>query len=423
MTDYLAGHTQLGLKSNIITDFNSKLSLDAGVHVQMYNTWEEERITDLLGADYWYEDYDKQSLMGLSGRNPIKHIGDKVRTENGRNQFYATLYALITYTAGHTKPTILTLGASASGTTIRRWDLYNYTADNRFSNWATKAGASLKFGALHKLNRHASIYANAAAYSRAPYSNVFFSSRNNSISKDIVNEKNILAEGGFRILGNRFSLEATAYSAFWKDKSLMSAAYKTVDEDPTKYMIKGLNALHYGVEADASYTILRSIKAGAFLSIGQWKWMNDVIATIYDPYSMKPVQEITVYAKGLHVGDAPQTQIGATIDAKIFKGLSAHLEWNYNDRFWSDFNPASRTSADDRQDSFRLPSYNLLNIGLAWAFNIKHLSGSLFLNATNITDTSYIERSKDGPSHDINSLTGYWGNGRSFNFGIRLHIR
>ena len=46
----------------------------------------------------------------------------------------------------------------------------------------------------------------------------------------------------------------------------------------------------------------------------------------------------------------------------------------------------------------------------------------LFLNVDNITDSFYVERSKDGSGHDVATLTGYWGNGRSVNFGLRLSL-
>ncbi|MGN0195229.1 MAG: hypothetical protein ACI4AE_02095 [Candidatus Cryptobacteroides sp.] len=35
-------------------------------------------------------------------------------------------------------------------------------------------------------------------------------------------------------------------------------------------------------------------------------------------------------------------------------------------------------------------------------------------------DCSYIERGKDGSSHDLSTFTGFWGFGRNLNFGLRL---
>ena len=76
--------------------------------------------------------------------------------------------------------------------------------------------------------------------------------------------------------------------------------------------MSGLDAFHYGGELEAFYKFGRFLHLDLFASLGEWKWKNDVSATIYDQYSGQPLQTINVYADGLHVGDAPQTQVGAS---------------------------------------------------------------------------------------------------------------
>lgn len=420
MSDYQAGHTQTGLRSNAVIELGKDFSLDAGLHYQFYGTWEREIITDLLGAEYWYEDYEKSSLAGIAGRDPIKTVGDYVRTQNGRNQHYGTLYAIASYDSDKLSAT---LGASLSGTMLRKWDRYNYVGEDAYSRWAGRPGGSVKGGVLYKPARGTALFANGAVYTRAPYANVFFSSGSNEVAKDIVNEKNYLAEIGIRQSGASYSIEATGYLAYWQDKTLMSASYKTVDVDPFKYMVRGLDALHYGFEIEAGYSPIRAIRLDAFASIGNWKWKNDVCATLYDPYTMQAAGEINVYADGLHVGDAPQTQIGASVKAHFLKYLTAMVEWNFNDRLWADFDPVGRTNPDDRSDSYRIPSYHILNASLNCDLSFRKVSCSLFVRGSNLTNALYIERSKDGKGHDRDSFTGYWGNGRSVTFGVRLGIR
>lgn len=422
MTDYLAGHTQFGLKTNMIADLSDRIQIDAGLHFQSYDTWEKERITDLLGAEYWYEDYEHNSLAGLNGRNPIKKVGDYVRTHNGREQRYVTLYSLGTIKAGAKKSNIITIGASLSGTILRRWDAYNYSSDEMWSGWTGRAGGSVKGGMLKNFSPSNSLYANAAVYSRAPYASVFFSSGNNSVSRDISNEKNYLGEIGYRRTGSRFTAEATAYAALWKDKSLTSPSYKSLDEEPFKFMLQGLDALHVGMELNATYRISRMLKAEAYASLGEWKWLKDVDATIYDPQTMRPIDEIHVFSKGLHIGDAPQTQVGASINSSFSKGFSAGISWSHNDRIWADFEPATRTDPEFRSDSYRLPGYSLIDATASWHHEYGRIGMTVFLNINNIADASYIERGKDGTGHDKATVTGYWGNGRNFNFGVRMNL-
>lgn len=423
MSDYLAGHVQAGLRSCVLFRIGKSLSFDAGLHYQLYRTWEKEMITNLLGADYWYEDYEGKSLAGMMGRNPVKKVGDLIRTDNGRHQHYGTVYAFGTFDPAGAGKTVVTLGVSAGGTVLRRWDLYNYVPEEKYSPWVSKASASVKAGVLQKLSRSSRIYANAAAYSRAPYANVFFSDGDNTVSRDVANEKNYLAELGYTLATGHLTLEATAYLAYWQDKSLLSNPYRSLDEDPSRYMIKGLDALHYGAELNASYRIASVARISAFASVGQWKWKNDVDAVIYDPYTMQPATTVRVYADGLHVGDAPQTQVGADVEVNVVKGLAVTMDWTYNDRFWADFDPATRMDPDDRRDSYRIPAYHLLNMGISYSGTIRRFSFMLFVNARNLTDALYIERSRDGASHDRDTFTGYWGNRRNFNFGLRISFR
>ena len=422
MTDYLADHIQAGLKSNIVKEFGDRADFDAGIHWQIYDTWEKERITDLLGADYWYEDYESKSLAGMNGRNPIKGVGDYVRTHNGRIQNYFTAYALAHYKAGNEKQLIFTLGASVSATCLRRWDLYNYTESEKWSDMASRTGGSVKGGVLYRLGRYSKFYANAAFYSRVPYASVFFSNGNNEISRDISNERNTLGEIGYRLACNTFGAEITGYAALWKNKALLSSPYSTIEEDPVKYMVKGLDAFHYGLEADLWWSHERFLRLDAFASVGDWRWKNDVTATIYDPTTLQPMGNVNVYADGLHVGDAPQTQIGASVRLSLTPGLDIRAEWSWNDRYWADFDPVSRTDPEDRADSYRIPSYHLFNVGVKWTGSIRKMGIVLFLNANNIADARYIERSKDGAGHDRATFTGYWAEGRNLNFGIRLML-
>ena len=432
VSDYQAGHTQAGLKSDLHLKFSERWKLETGFHWQMHNTWERERITDLLGADYWYEDYETNSLAGQAGRSSIKHVGDYIRTYNGRNQHYFTLYALATCVAGTGRNIILTLGTSLNGTVMQRWDKYNYVTSGIDGDWAGKCGGSVKGGALFKPVKGLGIYVNGAAYSRAPYSNVFFSNGNNVVSRHIVNEKNFMSEVGARYSGSFWGAEATFYTAYWKDKNLMSAPYQSLEAEPVKYMVNGLDAFHYGGELEAFVGWGRFFRMDFYASLGEWKWKNDVSATVYDPISMQPVDKVSVYADGLHVGDAPQTQVGAAVEfhplafGKAFwttlANLAVRFDWNFNDRLWADFDPITRTNPDDRSDSYRIPSYHLMNMNITWTQQIVKVKLKVFFNLNNIGNVSYVERSRDGALHDKSTFTGYWGNGRNMNFGVRLEF-
>ena len=429
LSDYIAGHTQVGLKSAFDLELSDRFTLGGGLHYQGYFTWEKEQIKDLLGGEYWYEDYASNSLAGQAGRNSIKKVGDYIRTRNGKDTHFGTIYGSLAYKSAKWN---VEMGASLNGSATQRWDSYNYTEDI-FSDWAKGLGGAVKAGALYRVNAGnanasaaTSLYLNGAYYSRVPYSSVFFASGNNQISADVKNEQNYLGEFGIRTVGTRGGIEATVYASYWKNKSIMSNPYKYQEEDAYKFMIRGLDAFHYGVEVDAYYNFANWLKAEAYASIGSWEWKNDVSAIIYDNYSGQKVQEIHVYSDGLPVGDAPQTQVGASVSVKPCTGLTMQLGWSYNARYWADFEPNTRTDANDRTEPYRLPDYSLVNVGVSYQKNFKAgdktLGTVLFFNLNNLFDEWYIERGKDGKDHTLGTFTGYWGQGRNCAFGVKFNL-
>ena len=421
LSQYMAGHTQAGAVISGTYRFDDRWKLDAGAHYQYYSTWEYEKITDLLGGEYWYEDYERNSLAGLAGRNPVKYNGDCVRTDNGKITHHGTVYAMGSWSSPRWD---VRLGASAFAAATRRWDKYNYTGNDILSDVAAGAGFSTKGGVLYRPAKGHSLYLNGGIYSRLPYPGTYFASGNNTISRNVKNEKNLLAELGYRFVYGRGSVEVTGYYAYWKNKTLMSDPYQQIDDvENVRYMITGLDALHYGVEIEAQHRFTRWMKLQAFASVGHWTWQNDVSANIYDDYSGAAVGTINVYSSGLPVGDAPQTQAGAVLEFDFLKNFRFTADWQFNDRMYADFDPEGRTDPQDRSPSYRIPSYHLVNASLSWSGHIgKRLGFTVFVNGYNLLDTLYIERGQDGDGHDLASFRGFWGFGRNFNFGLRFSV-
>ncbi len=90
---------------------------------------------------------------------------------------------------------------------------------------------------------------------------------------------------------------------------------------------------------------------------------NDVSANIYDNYSGLVIDTVSVYSDGLPVGDSPQTQLFASAQITITKGVQINADWRYNSRLYADFDPTDRENPSDRMASFRLPDYSLVILG------------------------------------------------------------
>ncbi|MDR0540724.1 MAG: TonB-dependent receptor plug domain-containing protein [Dysgonamonadaceae bacterium] len=412
-SDYLAGHTWSGLKSSLDFIFNETWKLSSGLHYQHFYSWQSERITDLLGGDFWYEDYGSQSLAGIAGRNPEKTVGDYIRLHNGDRDHHLSLYSQADYTSGRIHAFA---GVLLTGTLYRHWDKYNYV-DNYYSERVGAWGGNLKAGASVRIANRQQIYLNGGFYSRTPYSNVYFASGTNEITKNVRNESNYILEGGYKLATSEMKFTVSAYYNYWKNKSLTSDPYKQEDRRP--YLITGLDARHTGIESDYEQKITGWLSLTVFASIGYWQWKNDVHATIYDSYTYLPVETIRVFTDGLMVGDAPQTQGGATADIGLFDRLSLRIENRYGGRMYANFEPSRRTDPNDCRQPYRIPSSFVSDLHIQFPFEMQGIVTDLFFMCNNVFNARYIERGDDGVTHDLTSFRGFWSTGRTVQVGLR----
>ncbi|MDR2065240.1 MAG: TonB-dependent receptor plug domain-containing protein [Prevotellaceae bacterium] len=418
LSDYLAGHVWAGLKSAIDIKLSEQIKLSSGLHYQYFYSWQNERITDLLGGTFWYEDYGKNSLAGFAGRNPVKKVGDYVRLHNGDLDNHLSVYSQLDYASYRIQAFV---GIMFMTATYQHWDKYNYI-NNYYSNAVFAAGGNIKAGINYSPVKHHNVFMNGAYYSRMPYNSVYFASGTNDITNNVSNEKNYIAEAGYKFIDNSAQLTVSGYYNYWQNKALMSDPYKQIDNEQAHYMIKGLDAQHAGVEANYSRRITDRLSLSAFVSFGNWKWKNDVNAIIYDSYTGMPIDTLHVFTDGLFVGDAPQTQAGITATVTLFDKLEISAECRYNSRMYANFDPVKRINAADRSQSYRIPSSLTADLHIHYPFNISDMSANLFFTCNNLFDIQYIERGDDGATHDLASFRGFWNLGRNILTGIRIRF-
>ena len=69
-----------------------------------------------------------------------------------------------------------------------------------------------------------------------------------------------------------------------------------------------------------------------------------------------------------------------------------------------------------------MPAYSLLDFHLGFSFKIGKLPAYANIGCNNVLNKEYIARGMDGQTHDLNSFTGFWGFGRTFNFGLSVNL-
>jgi hypothetical protein len=410
-TNFLASHVWSGLLSTVHHEFNDRFKLIAGIHGRYFKSKLQQKVRDLLGGDFYIDDF-AFAVDGVAGREQIKHVGDVVKVDNGALVNFVSGFAQGEYT---TEMVSAFVAGTINHTWYRRDDRYNYVNDI-YSPVISKPGFDLKAGVNINLNEYNNIFLNTGYFSTAPYFKFVFGNFNNIPTRDLNNEKALAFELGYGLNYRNTAIRFSVYNTRWIDKSILTNEYNQF-EDPA--MVQGLDALHRGIEFEIQQRIGEVFNIGGMASVGDWKWQNDVTAFLYSIENVV-VDTIDVYANGLYVGDAPQLQLGLNASLKVLGLFNISAEWFYNDRMYADFNPANRTDPGDRSQSFRLPAYQLLNAHIGFPFSIGtidlYASGSVF----NLLDEEYIVRAEDGPGHDLESMRGFWGFGRNFNFGIKL---
>lgn len=400
--DYLSGHTQMGAITTADYALTDAWKLSAGLQYQYYDTWSKMEVLDMLGGEVF-------KLYGSDYR-----LGDQIGSAYGRTTHHASGYVQGQY---QSEALTANLGVSAfNGNYQRHNDLTGETSD-----WATGWGYSVKGGIFVPMPvGKGGLYVNAGYNSRLPYASTYLASSDLKITNDIINEKNLMAELGYRTSWAGGGLDASAYIASWRDRTLSVSIQNRTNQAKENFLVTGLDALHMGIEVSAHHQLTHWLRAKVYAMLASWRWQGDGDAHVYDKYTNEDLGGYTIYCDGLHVGDAPQTQLGAQLQARLPYGLQATLGWQCNARMYADFEPKNRTDKNDVADSYRIPSYHLIDANLSWERSFGRTSLQVFVSGTNLTDTHYIERATDGRGHDLQSLTGYWGMARTLSGGLRL---
>lgn len=416
-TNYIATHIWTGLLSTIEHQYNDNIKLIGGIHARYFKSKVQEQVRDLLGGDFWIDSYG-WSLAGVSGRNQIKRIGDVTNVDKGSMVNYLNTYGQIEYETDHIHAFA---AGSISNTWYQREDRYNYIEDTK-SEMIQKFSYNFKAGINYNIDELSNVYFNTGYYSKAPYFKFIFANYTNVPSLNINNEHIFSAELGYGYKTEKTQLKINAYYTNWQDISFLSYEYiQLQDNTSTRALVTGLNALHKGVELEFYHQISKDLNLGFIASLGNWKWKNDVEADLFNDNNVK-VGTTNVYADGLYVGDAPQTQFGIMANYNFLEHFSVKVDWTYNARLYADFDPSGRNDISDRSQSYQLPTYSITDIHINHQFELFKLPAYIGISCFNVFNKTHILRGQDGASHNLETFQGFWGFERTFNFSFKLNF-
>ena len=423
----------IGAISKATYKFNSNLQTTFGIDWRTAEIEHYREVRDLLGGEYF-----DPSTRGLpvsdfwSAEDMQRGLGDRIDYDFTNTVDWLGAFAQGEYNAG-----ALSAYGMAGWSTIK----YNYT-NNFFANDEgdkIKAesdqigGYQIKGGLGYKLSPQLHAYGNVGYVSKVPIFDNVISDRDGTKAADPQNEKFQSYEGGlnFRAMEGRMNLKANVYYTSWKDRS-NSIGITNPDGSEGIVFITGMNATHQGFEFEAAYQPIGLFRIDAAASLGNWKLTDDVRG-FYKDYSAGQVQNDTVsyYVKDLKVGDAPQTQLAVSGTLMPIKGLRIQGTLRHYRDHYAEWDPFSRTSSDDRTQSWKAPDYSVVDLHASYdlPLNLSSVRPQLFVHVFNALDETYIQDALDNSQfnsfdqdHDADDAEIFLGLPRYINFGVTFNF-
>ena len=295
----------------------------------------------------------------------------------------------------------------------------NQSAEARVNTTDKKwyMGYTVKGGANYNINDHHNVFVNVGYMNLAPNMNAVFDNSNHLFA-EIKNQRISAIEGGYGIKYPKFVALLNLYYTYWKDKPLAPQ----VTPDGLYFNVNGIDAVHKGIELNATYQIIKKLSAEAIVAVADWRTVSAAKAYITDDAGIIR-DSVNFSAKNVHVGDAAQLQLGGSLRYDIIKNLYLKPRYMFFGKHYANFDPTSLSTTPDHE-SWKMPSYGLFDLYLGYDYKVWKLRLSFTLGVSNILDKVYItdglNNSSGKSNFDANSATVYTGMGRRINFGLRI---
>jgi len=427
-------HRWYGLLSSFTYKVNEKIYWSGGIDLRSYKAEHYSEITDLLGGDYAIDTYDYRNDYEANPQLAVKHVGDKVYYYDNGLVNWGGLFTQVEYKLGKVSA-FGNVTASVSG-----YKKIDYFGDTE-SDWLYKPGFTVKAGANYNLTEHSNVFLNLGYLSKTRDFKYYFKGYTAEFLPDSITKNELVKaiELGYSYTSKKFTANVNAYYTRWENKPSNQVRGKWEDVTGTERYtygdIPGMDALHMGVEVDFIYKAFRKLEFQGLISLGDWKWDKKIEnVQMYYTDNNQPANVFSFDATGIHVGDAAQTQIGASVKYEPVKKFYLELGGTFFDRYYADFNPEESTDEyGNPVDSWRIPAIGLMEFHTGYRFKINKLDKFAFtirLNVLNLLDTDYISDATNNDSYiqrsfasfDARSAAVFMGAGRQFYASFKISI-
>ena len=404
-------HEWYGVLSTFKTKLSEKWDLVAGLDWRSYTGKHFREVTDLLGGDYFLDNSD------VNNPNAALKVGDKFGYNNDGNVGWLGFFSQLEY---NTDDFNAFLSTSLQRTTYQRIDYFQYTPNDtlRETDKYGFTGYGLKGGANYKFNDVSNVFVNVGYFERpANFDGVFTNFNNTDINPDAENQKIFSMELGYGLRGEKFAANANVYRTQWKDRTFTRSIRATAPgaEDFTANLL-GVNALHQGVEFDFTYKPSDKLSFTGMLSLGDWKWDNDLENVPVFDENQNQVDTVSLPIKGLRVSDAAQTTAALGMLYKFWKKTSVTFDYNYFDDLYAQIDVLDYANAATRpNDSWKAPAYGTIDASLRHGFKLGDFDTTVTVRVNNLLDTDYIADALDAADPLV-----WFGYGRTFSLSAKI---
>jgi hypothetical protein len=420
-------HVWVGLLSTFSYKINKEFSLSGGIDLRSYTSEHYYQVTDLLGGDYAIDTYDKRNNYVADSSLAMKRVGDKIYYYDSGRIKWGGLFGLLEYKVGKIN-TFINISTSVSG--FKEVDYFNMAE----SAWKYIPGFTFKTGLNYNIDKHSNVFFNLGFLSKAKDFNSYYKPNSHIFLPDSIteNEKVKALEFGYSFISKVFTANINTYYTNWINKPTNAVRAK-FDDLNTYGNIPGMDAKHKGIELDFIYKITRKLDFQGLVSLGDWRWDKKIEdLQMYYSDNNQPANTISFDATGIHVGDAAQTQLGASIRYEPIKGLYIEGGGTFFDRYYSEFSPEACVDGNgDPVESWRIPSYTLFDLHTGYRFKLEamdKLNFTIKLNVLNVLDKVYVSDAINNDSYlqvpyytfDARSASAYMGAGRQITASLKV---
>ena len=425
-------HIWTGALSTLNTKLTKELNLSFGVDGRTYKGTHFREMRDLVGGSFYKDPINPHATVDANVSSyvdvtKVTPVTNRVAYDYDGLVNYLGTFGQLEYTKN--KLSVFVQGA-LSETYYGRTDRYNPTHTEYSAEKVNLTGYNAKGGINYNLDEYNNVFVNAGKYSRAPYLSFIYNGTTtttnafsgNAVNSNIKNEEANSYEAGYGFRSNKFTFKLSAYYTEFQNRSLTSPLLNNADGTQYRALITGQGALHKGIEAEAKVKVSKKLEVGAFASAGDWKWKGNAAAVLHDDVKNTDTK-VNVYSNGLFVGDQPQTQLGTIVRYQVTKAIDLGGDFTYNDKYYSYYDPSSRTNAAVTAQPYKLPGFGVANARIGYKLKIGKFDSYASAHVYNLLDKQYWIEANDAGGNAVGTLgSGFKGWGRTSDVSLKINF-